>query len=145
MTNPRPYSDVYSSVAPAQPNQSPGQQDNTQLPDPGAGFGDGAQAGGPYGGPSTNKKADAVWNRIRRRFFTQAGNGVAIPVTATNTTITITLPRVEQDNKYGVNVTVNWLTTSKVTAKTTTNFVVTFGTAAPASATLDFITFRAET
>lgn len=78
------------------------------------------------------------------RFFTQAGNGVAAPVTPSATTVTITLPRVEQNALYGVTVTPSWLTTVKVTAKTTTNFLVTFGTAAPVSAVIDYVTFRSD-
>lgn len=142
MTAPWSYSDP--SRAPAQPNQTP-KQDSDIAVTPGASSSD-PSGSGPYaGGPSGDKKADAVWNRIRRRFFTQAGNGVAVPVTLAATTITITLPRVESNATYGVNVTPNWLTTSKVTLKTTTNFVVTFGTGAPASALIDYITFRSET
>lgn len=135
------YQDV--TRAPAQPNQAPRQSDNPQLPDPGsASTPDGT--GASWRGPSSDKKSDAIWNRIRRRFFTQAGNDVGVAVTLAATTKSITLPREEQDALYGVNVAPNWLTTYKVTAKTTTSFLVTFGTAAPASATFDYITFRTE-
>lgn len=133
------------SKAPAQPNQPPSQESDTALPDASAGFDDGAAQGGPYGGPSTDKKQDAIWNRLRLRFFTQAGNGIAIPITPAATTVTLTLQRAEQNTDYGVHVETNWLTTSMVSAKSTTQFTVTFGTAAPGSATLDYITFRAET
>lgn len=96
------------------------------------------------GSPTTDARQDAVWLRIRRRFFTSAGNRVAVAVTAAATTVAITFPRTEVDTNYGVNATPNWGTTVWVTNKTTTGCTVNFGTAAPANATVDLITFRSE-
>lgn len=48
----------------------------------------------------------------------------------------------EPDANFAVLVTPNWLTTWKVTGKATTGFTVTFGTAAPASATFDYMIVR---
>ncbi len=82
--------------------------------------------------------------RLLLRFLTQAGNGVAVPVTVTATTKAITLPRTERDGQYGVCVTPSWGTTTWVTAKTATGFTINLGTAAPANATVDYATFRTE-
>lgn len=48
----------------------------------------------------------------------------------------------EPDADYAVIVTPNWGTTSWVTAKATTGFTINFGTAAPASATVDWFIVR---
>ena len=87
---------------------------------------------------------DTYWERLRRRFLTSAGNRVAVAVTAAATTVAVTFPRTEVDTSYGVNATPNWGTTVWVTNKTTTGCTVNFGTAAPANATVDLITFRSE-
>lgn len=81
---------------------------------------------------------------MRRRMLTNAGNVVGLPVTAALTTISVTFPQAESDASYGVSVTPNWPTTLSVTAKTVTGFEISFGTAAPANAALDYTTFRTE-
>ena len=82
--------------------------------------------------------------RLLLRFLTQAGNGVGTAVTLAATTLAVTLPRSERDALYGVTVTPNGGTTVWITTKTITGFTVNFGTAAPASATVDYLTFRTE-
>ena len=49
---------------------------------------------------------------------------------------------IEPDADYAVIVTPNWSTTTFVTAKATTGFTINFGTAAPASATVDWFIVR---
>ena len=89
-------------------------------------------------------REDAEFRVMRKRALTRAGNGIATAVTATATTVTITLPKTEDDANYGVVAVPNWGTTVFVTGKTTSQFVINFGTAAPASATVDWLTFRSE-
>jgi len=94
----------------------------------------------------TNKrdmKAEAQTRVLYSRFLTKGGNGVATAVTAAAVNVTITLPLVEVDALYGVVAVPNWSTTVYVTNKTTTSFKINFGTAAPASSTVDWIVFRA--
>jgi hypothetical protein len=91
-----------------------------------------------------NAREDTQWLRVRRRFLTSAGNTVAQAVTAAASSVAVTFPRTEVDASYGVVATPNWGTTVWVTNKTTTGCTINFGTAAPASATVDFITFRTE-
>lgn len=80
-----------------------------------------------------------------RRFLCKGGNGVNVPVTAAAATIAVPLELPEPDGLYGVNVTPDWLTTVRVTAKLTTQFTVDFGTAAPGGGGLiDYIIFRME-
>lgn len=80
--------------------------------------------------------------RLEKRWLTLAGNRVALAVTAAATTKTVTLSPAEFDANYGVSATPNWGTTVWVTGKTTTQFVLNFGTGAPANATVDVLTFR---
>jgi hypothetical protein len=89
-------------------------------------------------------RQDAIWLRIRRRFFTSSGNRVAVAVALGDSTVTLAFPRTEVDTQYGVVATPNWDTTVWVTNKTTTGCTLNFGTVAPASATVDVITFRSE-
>lgn len=89
-------------------------------------------------------RGDTYWERLRRRFLTSAGNQVATSVTAAASTVTVTFPRTEVDASYGVVATPNWGTTVWVSNKSTTGCTINFGTAAPANATVDFITFRSE-
>lgn len=84
------------------------------------------------------------WARIRRRFLTPAGNGVRLSVTAAATTKAVTFEREMPDTNYGAVATPNWSTTVYVTNRTTTGFTLNFGTAAPANATVDYVTFRSE-
>lgn len=79
-----------------------------------------------------------------RRHLTPAGNYPKQSVPLAATTLTITFPRAEQDTAYGVSALPNWLTTVAVTSRSTTGLTVTFGTAAPASATCDVLTYRTE-
>lgn len=85
-----------------------------------------------------------MWRRLKRRFFTPSGCRVALPVTSTTTTVTWTFDRAEVDALYGVNAIPSWLTTVACTTKTQTSLTLTFGTAAPANATVDLHTFRTE-
>lgn len=48
----------------------------------------------------------------------------------------------EPDTSYGVIVTPSWLTTVRVTSKTTAGFTIDFGTAAPSGATVDWFLVR---
>lgn len=79
-----------------------------------------------------------------RRHLTPAGNFVNQSVTLAATTKAITFARAEQDTAYGVSACPNWLTTVAVTTKTTTGCTITFGTGAPANATVDVLTYRSE-
>lgn len=85
-----------------------------------------------------------IWRRLKRRFFTPSGVSVALPVTATATTVTWTFPRAEVDTAYGVVALPSWLTTVACTTKGTTSLTLSFGTAAPANATVDLHSFRSE-
>lgn len=79
---------------------------------------------------------------LLRRHLTRAGTIVALPVTATLTSLTVSLLLSEENASYGVTVTPNWNTTVWVTGKTTTQCTINFGTMAPANATVDIDTFR---
>lgn len=80
-----------------------------------------------------------------RRHLCPGGNGIAVVVPATDTTVDVPLAIAEQDTEYGVVVTPDWLTTVRVTSKTATQFTVDFGTAAPGGGGLiDYIVFRQE-
>ena len=79
-----------------------------------------------------------------RRWLTPAGNQTNVSVTLAALTKSVVFARAEQDTAYGVTVTPNWSSTVAVTSKTTTGFTITFGTAAPANATVDFGTYRSE-
>lgn len=83
-------------------------------------------------------------NIIRRRVLTLGGNQIAVPVTSTHTTVAVTFGQPEVDTAYGVAACPNWGTTVWVTSKATTGFTLNFGTAAPASASVDFTTYRTE-
>lgn len=93
---------------------------------------------------AVNTREEEQVRRIRFRYATSGGCGVKIPVTVTAVTAVIPLARKESDTNYGVHITTSWLTTRAVTARTTSSFTCTFGTAAPASSLLDFIIFRSE-
>jgi hypothetical protein len=92
----------------------------------------------------SNAIESEIWRRLKRRFFTPSGCKVALAVTATATSVTWTFDRGEVDTAYGVNALPSWLTTVACTAKTTTSCTLSFGTAAPANATVDVHTFRTE-
>lgn len=89
-------------------------------------------------------REDTYWLRLRRRFLTSAGNGIAQAVATGASSVAVTFPRAEVDASYGVVATPSWGTTVWVTAKSTTGCTINFGTAAPAGGTVDFITFRTE-
>jgi hypothetical protein len=89
-------------------------------------------------------RQDAIWQRLRLRFFTSAGNVVEAVVPALASSLTVTFPREEPDARYGVSVTPSWDTTVWVGTKTTTGCTINFGTAPVADATLDLLTFRSE-
>lgn len=79
-----------------------------------------------------------------RRYLTRGGTDVNVAVTLAATSHIVTFDKAEPDALFGVVVTPNWLTTFRVTSKATTGFTVDFGTAAPASATMDYLVFRKE-
>jgi hypothetical protein len=81
---------------------------------------------------------------IRRRYGTPGGVGVGVAVTAAATSVTVALKRRETNTTYGVLVTPSWLTTFRVTTKAVDSFKVDFGTAAPASAKIDYAVVRSE-
>jgi hypothetical protein len=83
---------------------------------------------------------------LLRRFLTQGGTGVNVAVTATATTKAIAFAdgRHEPNATFGVLIATSWLTTWSVTAKATTGFTVSFGTAAPANATVDYAVVRGD-
>ena len=94
--------------------------------------------------PMVNTREQEQVRRLRIRYATSGGCGVQIPVTVTAVTAVIPLAREEPNTDYGVHITTSWLTTRAVTVRTASSFTCTFGTAAPASALLDFIIFRSE-
>lgn len=85
-----------------------------------------------------------AFKRLQVRHLTSLGNLVDQPVTAGVTTLTISFTRSEGKPSYGVGCLPNWLTTVRVTNKTINSLQLDFGTAAPANATLDLLTFRTE-
>lgn len=80
-----------------------------------------------------------------QRFLTLGGTRVATAVTLAAANVVVTFPRNEPDTNYGAIAIPNWGTTIYINTKTTTGMTINFGTVAPASATVDWITFRAET
>lgn len=96
-------------------------------------------------GPSNDARELAIWRRLRLRFFTQAGNKLAVAVVAGAANAAVTWARAEQDARYLVTATPDWSTTVYVTAKTTTGCTVNFGTVAPGGGGhVDLITARSE-
>lgn len=81
--------------------------------------------------------------RLRRRVLTGGGVGVKVAVPATATTLALVWGSTESDPNYGVLVTPSWLTTVRVTGRTSLGCTVDFGTAAPAGATIDYLVVRA--
>lgn len=94
----------------------------------------------PFRSPAVERDARV----LHRRYLTAGGTGCNLAVPTGATSLAVTLARREYDAGYGVTVTPSWLTIVAVTAKTTTGFTVTFGTAAPAGATVDYSLFRSE-
>ena len=78
------------------------------------------------------------------RHLTRGGNLVDESVPLAATALAVVFDLAEQDTDYGVHVTPNWLTTVSVSLKTKTGYMVSFGTGAPADATVDTTTFRTE-
>lgn len=89
-------------------------------------------------------RRQAQMDKLLFQTLTRAGNGIDVPVSPGAGTLSVACALVEQDARYGVSVTCNWLTTVRVVNKTTTGFDIEFGTVAPAAATLDYWTFRQE-
>jgi hypothetical protein len=79
---------------------------------------------------------------LRRRHLARGGVGCNTAITAAAANQVIPLVNAERDALYGVCVTPNWGTTIYVTAKTTAQFQVNFGTVAPANAKIDWHVFR---
>lgn len=86
----------------------------------------------------------AAFRRLQVRHLTSLGNLVDQAVAPGAVTLAVTFTRSEGKPSYGVAVCPNWLTTVRVTTKTINSFIVDFGTAAPANATVDILTFRSE-
>ncbi len=82
--------------------------------------------------------------RLLDRFGTSAGTGVLVPVTPGATATSVTFRRAEPTPVFGVMVQPSWLTTVAITSRTRTGFALSFGTAAPAGATVDWCLFRSE-
>lgn len=93
----------------------------------------------------TDVREDAIWQRLKRRLFTNGGSGVGVTVPLAATSRTVAFDRLEPDARYAVTVLPSWNTTTYIAAadKATTGFTVHFGSAAPANATIDFNTYRA--
>ena len=91
--------------------------------------------------PRDQRAADIV----RKRYGTPAGCQVGYPVGTSITAATVTFARAEVNATYGVIVEPSWLTTHRVTGKTTSQFVVGFGTASGTADTISFTTFRDDT
>jgi len=68
--------------------------------------------------------------------------GVDVSVSNGASSHTVTLSRTQENAVYGVSVIPSWDTTVYITAKSTTQFTVTFGTNAGASDTLDWFIYR---
>jgi len=69
--------------------------------------------------------------------------GILTSVPEGATSIIVSLPLTEPDTSYGVLVTPWWLTTYRISSKTTTSFTVEFGTAAPTGGSyIDWFLFR---
>lgn len=93
---------------------------------------------------STTLRDERAIDIVRKRYGTPAGVQVGVAVGSTVTIATITFARAEVDATYGVIVETSWLTTHKVTGKTTSQFVVGFGTASGSVDTISYLTFRDE-
>lgn len=93
-----------------------------------------------------NARAQAEQRVTQLRWLTLAGNAVAETVGNGVTSHAVVFPRAEQDTSYGVMVNPSWSTTVRVAPadKTTTGFTARFGTAAGATDTIDWLTFRSE-
>lgn len=82
-------------------------------------------------------------SELARCFLEPGGRTVALAVTAAATSVTYPFASTEVDTNYGAVATPNWNTTAYVSARTTTSLTVSFGTAAPANATVSILVFRA--
>lgn len=91
----------------------------------------------------TFAKDSRSWRALLLRFVSPSG-GTKVQLAVTNgaTTVTYTFPYPDADTTYGVVATPNWSTTVYCSSRSVTSLTLTFGTAAPASATVDIITFR---
>lgn len=67
---------------------------------------------------------------------------IGAAVAAAATTLTVALPHAEADTNYKVFVALGWNSTWWITGKTTTEFVVNFGTSPAAASTLDWQLLR---
>jgi hypothetical protein len=65
--------------------------------------------------------------------------GINVGVTADASLLRISFPTPETDAAYGVQVSPSWPTMSAISDKTAEGFTITFGTPAPASATIDWL------
>jgi len=74
--------------------------------------------------------------------LTVAQKGVNVSVSASATSLAVTLPKAESDTNYGVLVVPQWNTTVWITNKTTTGFTINFGTAPSSNSALDWFVFR---
>lgn len=91
-------------------------------------------AGDAHVGPmEVTAGGDVDWPAVSR--------GVNVPVASGATTLAVA-GLSEPDTSYGVQVSTSWATTVTVTGKTTAGFTLTFGTAAPAAETVDWLLYR---
>jgi hypothetical protein len=65
--------------------------------------------------------------------------GINVGVTADASLLRVSFPTPETDAAYGVQVSPSWPTMSAISDKTAEGFTITFGTPAPASATIDWL------
>jgi hypothetical protein len=87
----------------------------------------------------------AIWRRLLLRWFTSAGNRVAVAVGAGAGNVAVTWARTEPNTEYGVHATPSWGTTVYVTNKLAAGCTLNFGTGAPVGGgTVDVSTFRSE-
>lgn len=101
----------------------------------------------PFPGPTLDARADAIWTRLRNRFFTQAGNYLQVAVTAAAASVVVTFVRTEPNVKYLVFAFPSWNTTaySATGDRTVTAATIHFGTAAPGGGgTVDVVIVRDE-
>ena len=91
-------------------------------------------AGDAHVGPmEVTAAGDVDWPAVTR--------GVNVAVASAATTLAVA-GLSEPDTSYGVQVSTSWATTVTVTGKTTAGFTLTFGTAAPAAETVDWLLYR---
>lgn len=96
-----------------------------------------------YRGQELGQQFDGFWETALGTFVddgTQAFDGYSYPP-ATGASV-IVPSHIEPDTNYYVQVQPTWATTWHVSAKSTTAFTITFGTAAPSAQTVGWLMYR---